>query len=100
MKFWDEQGILDAQKAPEMVSPKMTGVLCVYSALFMRFSLAIAPRNVLLFACHAANEVVQLNQLRRWYQSRSLSVTEKVFTDSNVARVSVSLSWTELLSQT
>ena len=49
-------------------------VLCVYSALFMRFSLAIRPKNYLLFACHATNEVVQLNQLRRWYTGSGGSV--------------------------
>uniref|UniRef100_A0A061RKJ4 Mitochondrial pyruvate carrier n=1 Tax=Tetraselmis sp. GSL018 TaxID=582737 RepID=A0A061RKJ4_9CHLO len=53
-------------KGPETISPRMTGVMCVYSALFMRFAWAIQPRNYLLFACHASNEVAQLNQLRRW----------------------------------
>lgn len=41
--------------------------MCVYSVLFMRFAWMIQPRNYLLLACHAANETVQLNQLRRWY---------------------------------
>ncbi len=45
----------------------MTTAMCIYSALFMRFALAIQPRNLLLFACHVCNEGVQLNQLRRWY---------------------------------
>lgn len=31
----------------------------------MRFAWAINPRNYLLFACHASNEAVQLNQMRR-----------------------------------
>merc|ERR1712144_102653 len=53
-------------KEPETISPKMTSVLCVYSALFMRFAWVIQPRNMLLFACHFSNECVQLNQLRRW----------------------------------
>ena len=39
--------------------------MCVYSLLFMRFAWAINPRNYLLFACHASNEAVQLNQMRR-----------------------------------
>ena len=34
-------------------------MLCVYSALFMRFAWAVQPRNYLLFACHASNECVQ-----------------------------------------
>ena len=50
-------------------------VLCVYSALFMRFATQIRPKNYLLLACHATNEVVQLYQLRRYYQGRALSVT-------------------------
>ncbi|CAK0782664.1 pyruvate transporter mpc1 [Coccomyxa viridis] len=41
--------------------------MCVYSLLFMRFAWEINPRNYLLLACHAANETVQLNQLRHWY---------------------------------
>lgn len=35
-------------------------VLCVYSALFMRFAWVVQPRNMLLFACHASNECVQV----------------------------------------
>ena len=46
-------------------------VMCIYSLLFMRFAWEIKPRNYLLFACHAANETVQLNQLRRWYEWHS-----------------------------
>ena len=45
--------------------------MCIYSLLFMRFAWEIKPRNYLLFACHAANETVQLNQLRRWYEWQS-----------------------------
>ena len=60
-------GITDGlTKPPEAISVKMTSVMCVYSALFMRFALRVQPRNMLLFACHACNEVVQLNQLRRY----------------------------------
>ncbi|KAL4422362.1 hypothetical protein ABPG75_008559 [Micractinium tetrahymenae] len=60
-------GLTDTMtKPPEAISRNMTGAMCVYSALFMRFAWAIQPRNYLLFACHASNEVVQLNQMRRW----------------------------------
>ena len=45
-------------------------VMCLYSALFMRFALAIQPKNYLLFACHVCNEAVQLNQARRIYRVR------------------------------
>lgn len=48
-----------------------TDVCDMCSLLFMRFSLAIKPQNYILFACHAANETVQLNQLRRWYEWHS-----------------------------
>ena len=97
MYFGVAQGLADTKKPPEMISPNMTSgahlvipkyayilpsghiagavvsliagcaAMCVYSALFMRFALAIQPRNLLLFACHVCNEGVQLNQLRRWY---------------------------------
>ena len=36
--------------------------LCVYSALFMRFSIVVIPRNLLLFSCHFTNESAQLVQ--------------------------------------
>lgn len=39
--------------------------LCIYSALFMRFSIKVEPRNMLLFACHFTNETAQLIQLGR-----------------------------------
>lgn len=35
-------------------------------SMAQRFAWMIQPRNYLLLACHASNEVVQLNQLRRW----------------------------------
>ncbi|CRG95116.1 mitochondrial pyruvate carrier protein 1, putative [Plasmodium gallinaceum] len=52
-------GCNDLMKSPVYVSEKMTAVLSVYSILFMRFSLAIRPKNYLLFACHATNTLVQ-----------------------------------------
>eukprot|EP00884_Botryococcus_braunii_P001899 jgi/Botrbrau1/1170/Bobra.0162s0057.1 len=64
-------GLADTKKDPSLISPNMTGAMCVYSLLFMRFALAIKPKNYLLFACHASNEAVQLNQFRRWYQWQS-----------------------------
>ena len=65
--FPPPQGLNDTvTKEPGTISPKMTSVLCVYSALFMRFAWVIQPRNQILFACHFCNECVQLNQLRRW----------------------------------
>ncbi|KAJ3189657.1 pyruvate transporter mpc1 [Irineochytrium annulatum] len=52
----------DTKKSPELISGKMTAVLCVYSALFMKFAIDVQPRNYLLFACHVANETCQLIQ--------------------------------------
>ncbi|XP_067950973.1 mitochondrial pyruvate carrier 1-like [Watersipora subatra] len=40
----------------------MTLALTTYSLLFMRFAYKVSPRNWLLFACHATNEVAQLTQ--------------------------------------
>ncbi len=44
----------------------MTAALCVYSATFMRYSLAVTPRNLLLFGCHFINEGAQLTQMYRY----------------------------------
>lgn len=46
----------------------MTGALTIYSATFMRYALAVQPRNYLLFACHFVNEGAQLTQGYRWMQ--------------------------------
>jgi hypothetical protein len=44
----------------------MTGVMCIYSMLFMRFAWVVKPRNYLLLACHASNETVQLYHFTRY----------------------------------
>jgi len=60
--------VIDAfSKGPEIISLPLTGTLCVYSALFMRFAWMVQPRNYLLLSCHAFNECAQLYQLRRGY---------------------------------
>jgi hypothetical protein len=46
----------------------MTSALTVYSATFMRYSLAVSPKNYLLFLCHFVNEGAQLTQGYRWMQ--------------------------------
>ncbi|CAN1129987.1 Mitochondrial pyruvate carrier 1, partial [Linum perenne] len=70
-------GLADMQKPPEMISGNMTGVMCVYSALFMRFAWMVQPRNYLLLACHASNESVQLFQLSRWARAHGYLSEEK-----------------------
>ncbi|KAK0182120.1 hypothetical protein PV327_000287 [Microctonus hyperodae] len=54
--------IADINRDPKFISGKMTIALCLYSAMFMRFSLKVQPRNLLLFACHFTNEGAQLTQ--------------------------------------
>ncbi|XP_003727602.2 mitochondrial pyruvate carrier 1 [Strongylocentrotus purpuratus] len=58
--------LADMKRDPEIISPRMTVALCVYSALFMRFAYMVQPRNWLLFACHVTNESAQLVQLGRY----------------------------------
>ncbi|KAF0852312.1 mitochondrial UPF0041 domain-containing protein 2 (pyruvate transporter) [Andalucia godoyi] len=52
-------GLADLNKPAEYISIPMTGALCLYSGLFMRFAWMVQPRNYLLLACHIANESVQ-----------------------------------------
>ncbi|EIE89074.1 hypothetical protein RO3G_13785 [Rhizopus delemar RA 99-880] len=60
-----------------LISGNMTLALCTYSALFMRFALAVQPKNYLLFACHATNEVAQLTQGYRFLRYQSSLKEEK-----------------------
>lgn len=50
------------------ISGQMTGALCIYSATFMRYALAVQPKNYLLFLCHFVNEGAQLTQGYRYLQ--------------------------------
>ncbi|KAH0543510.1 hypothetical protein FGG08_002178 [Glutinoglossum americanum] len=50
------------------ISGRMTGALVIYSATFMRYALAVQPKNYLLFACHFINEGAQLTQGYRYLQ--------------------------------
>ncbi|KAK1827186.1 upf0041 domain-containing protein [Podospora conica] len=58
--------VADTQKSPELISGKMTFALTIYSATFMRYSLAVQPKNYLLFGCHLINEASQLTQGYRY----------------------------------
>lgn len=55
----------------------MTAALCVYSATFMRYSLAVSPKNYLLFACHFINEGSQLTQGYRYLSWHNWGGKEK-----------------------
>ncbi|KAJ4729421.1 Mitochondrial pyruvate carrier [Melia azedarach] len=68
---------LDRKKPPELISGNMTGVMCVYSALFMRFAWMVQPRNLHLLVCHASNETVQLYQFSRWAKAQGFSQKQK-----------------------
>ncbi|KAK9452685.1 mitochondrial pyruvate carrier [Dipodascopsis uninucleata] len=63
--------VMDTKKDPVLISGAMTGSLVVYSLVFMRYSMAITPRNYLLFGCHFVNECAQLVQgfrfVNYWY---------------------------------
>lgn len=55
----------------------MTFALCIYSATFMRYALAVTPKNYLLFLCHFVNEGAQLTQGYRYLQYHQLGGKEK-----------------------
>ncbi|KAI9342061.1 hypothetical protein DFJ73DRAFT_778710 [Zopfochytrium polystomum] len=69
--------LADTKKSPEYISGNMTGVLIMYSALFMKFAWDVQPRNMLLFACHAANETCQLVQMGRFVNWHYMGGKEK-----------------------
>ncbi|CAL00701.1 pyruvate transporter MPC1 [Aspergillus niger CBS 101883] len=70
--------VMDTQKDPEIISGQMTGALVIYSGTFMRYALAVSPKNYLLFACHAVNFSAQLTQGYR-YLNYWKYVTEWLF---------------------
>ncbi|KAF2707142.1 UPF0041 domain protein [Pleomassaria siparia CBS 279.74] len=69
-------------KDPEIISGPMTLSLSVYSAVFMRYALAVQLKNYLLFGCHFINCASQLTQgyryLTYWnYGGRELALKAK-----------------------
>lgn len=59
--------IMDLRNKPaDNISGPMTGALVVYSAVFMRYSMAVTPKNYLLLGCHIVNETAQLGQAVRY----------------------------------
>ncbi|SCU88087.1 LAMI_0D08724g1_1 [Lachancea mirantina] len=65
--------IYDLKKDPELISGPMTGALIAYSAVFMRYALAVTPKNYLLFGCHIINEGAQIGQAVRFLNYHYLS---------------------------
>ncbi|CUS23203.1 LAQU0S08e04390g1_1 [Lachancea quebecensis] len=68
--------IYDLQKDPELISGPMTGALIMYSGVFMRYALAVQPKNYLLFGCHVVNEAAQVGQAFRFVNYHYLSDRE------------------------
>ncbi|KAI5959621.1 uncharacterized protein KGF55_005265 [Candida pseudojiufengensis] len=58
--------VMDLKKNPELISGPMTGSLILYSLVFMKYAVAVTPKNYLLFGCHFVNEIAQLTQGFRW----------------------------------
>ncbi|KAF2743968.1 UPF0041-domain-containing protein [Sporormia fimetaria CBS 119925] len=60
--------VADMSKDPEIISGRMTAALSLYSAVFMRYAVAVTPANYLLFGCHFINCTSQLVQGYRYMQ--------------------------------
>lgn len=56
----------------------MTGTLVVYAMVFMRYSLAVTPKNYLLFGCHAVNFCAQSTQAYRYLNYWNFGGREKI----------------------
>ncbi len=63
--------------ASHRISGQMTFALTIYSATFMRYALAVTPKNYLLFLCHFINEGSQLTQGYRYLQYHKWGGKEK-----------------------
>lgn len=55
----------------------MTFALTIYSATFMRYALAVSPKNYLLFACHFINEGSQLTQGYRYWNWHNMGARDR-----------------------
>ena len=55
----------------------MTAALCGYSGVFMRYALAVSPKNYLLFGCHVVNFSAQVTQGYRYINYWHMGGKEK-----------------------
>lgn len=55
----------------------MTLALCGYSGVFMRYALAVTPKNYLLFGCHVVNFTAQCTQGYRYINYWNMGGREK-----------------------
>lgn len=62
----------------------MTGALTIYAFTFMRYSLAVTPKNYLLFACQTTNAGAQLIQGYRYVRYYHMGGKEKAEAESSV----------------
>lgn len=69
--------VMDTQKDPEIISGPMTAALIGYSSTFMRYAMAVQPRNYLLFGCHLVNFGAQTTQGYRYVQHWYMGGREK-----------------------
>lgn len=70
-------GILNFPTRPvNEIDPVMTVVLGVYSALFIRWAVAISPANYPLCLCHVTNSTVQLCTLGKWAYGKLLPIPQ------------------------
>ncbi|KAL1891214.1 pyruvate transporter mpc1 [Ceratocystis pirilliformis] len=79
--------VLDTQKDASLISGQMTGALVIYSCVFMRYALAVQPRNFLLFGCHFINEGAQLTQGYRYIDYHYWGGKDKALAKATAAAV-------------
>ncbi|KAF2084230.1 UPF0041 domain protein [Saccharata proteae CBS 121410] len=69
--------VMDTQKDPSIISGGMTAALVGYSSVFMRYAMAVTPKNYLLFGCHAVNFSAQVVQGYRYLNYWNFGGREK-----------------------
>lgn len=69
--------IYDLKKDPTLISGPMTFALVTYSGVFMKYALAVSPKNYLLFGCHLINETAQLAQGYRFLKYTYFTTDEE-----------------------
>ena len=69
--------IYDLKKDEELISGSMTSALLVYSGVFMKYALAVTPKNYLLFGCHVINTFAQAGQGIRYINYNYMGGKEK-----------------------
>ncbi|CCK70580.1 pyruvate transporter MPC1 KNAG_0E03210 [Huiozyma naganishii CBS 8797] len=77
--------IYDLKKDPSLISGPMTLALVVYSGVFMKYAMAVTPKNYLLLGCHIINETAQLGQGFRFLQYNYLTDKPKIEAAENTS---------------